>query len=151
VGNLEVLSGVDRSPRERFRIVVRAGERASLDGATCQRSLCPDGTLFELVRLDHCLAGHDELTSAELDRFICEFSNRAIFMTVLARRIRRVEARFVPPEDPEGRRLVELLQARIRRWFEANGETYTPPSPEEFTGRSIVEILRERFNRPLSK
>ena len=123
----------------------------SLDGATRRRSLCPDGTLFELIRLDHCRVGHDELTSAELDRFIAGFPSRAFFMTVLVRRIRRLEARFVPPEDPEGRRLVELLQTRIRRWAEAKGETYTSPLPEEFTGRSIVEILRERFNRPLSK
>ena len=70
-------------------------------------------------------------------------------MTALTRRLCRLEARFVPPDDPEGRRLVELLQGRRRRWAEANGETYTPPLPEEFMGRSIVEILGERFNRPV--
>jgi hypothetical protein len=68
-----VRSSVDRGPRERFRMVVRTCERTSLDGATCRRSLWPDGTLFELVRLDHCRVGHDELTSAELDRFIAGF------------------------------------------------------------------------------
>jgi hypothetical protein len=72
-------------------------------------------------------------------------------MNTLTRRIRRLEARFVPPDDPEGRRLVQVLQSRIRRWAEANGERYTPPPPEEFTGRSIVEILCERFDRPLLK
>ena len=72
-------------------------------------------------------------------------------MTSLSRRLRRLETRFDPPDDPEGRRMVALLQARIRRWAEVNGETYTPSPHEEFTGRSIVEILRERFVRPLSK
>jgi hypothetical protein len=69
----------------------------------------------------------------------------AVEMTALSRRLHRLEARFVPPDDPEGRRLVALLQARIRRWAETNGGTYTPPPPEEFTGRLVVEILRERF------
>jgi hypothetical protein len=72
-------------------------------------------------------------------------------MTALTRRLRRLEFRFAPPDDPGGRRLVELLRARIRRWAEVNGQTYAAAPPEDLTGMAVVDILRERFNRPVPK
>lgn len=68
VDHLEVRSGVDRGPWE-SRIVVRACERASLEGETCNWYLW-SGTLFELVRRDHCRAGNQEPSHEELERFI---------------------------------------------------------------------------------
>ena len=72
-------------------------------------------------------------------------------MNALTRRLRRLEARFAPPEDPEGRRLIELLHARQRHWAEANGQTYAPAQPEDLTGMAVVDILRGRFNGPPAK
>ena len=64
----------DRKPRQYLRIVVRRVDRLpSLDGATCQRSLCPDGTLLEVVRLDKGLEGHREPTAQELDTWVQRF------------------------------------------------------------------------------
>ena len=64
----------DRKPLKYLRIVVqRADRKPSLEGATCQRSLWPDGTLLELVHLDHCRAGHAELSDEELDMWIRSF------------------------------------------------------------------------------
>ena len=68
-------------------------------------------------------------------------------MTALTRRLWRLEARFNPPDDPEGRRLVELLRARRRHRAEANGETYVEQPAEDLTGMTVIQILRSRFNR----
>jgi hypothetical protein len=62
------------NPRQRFRMVVtRMDRRPSLEGARCQRSLCPDGTLLEMVRLDRSVEGRGELADAELDRWVAGF------------------------------------------------------------------------------
>ena len=63
-------------------------------------------------------------------------------MKAIARRIRRLEDRFVPKDDPAERRLVELLRERRRRRYEAEGKTYVPPPPMDTRGLSIAEILR---------
>ena len=42
----------DGKPRDRFRLVVRsAGEMLGSESATSRRTLCPDGTLMELVEI----------------------------------------------------------------------------------------------------
>jgi hypothetical protein len=66
-------------------------------------------------------------------------------MRPIARRLRRLEDRFVPRDDPEARRLVELLHERIRRRYEAEGKTYIPLPPMNITGLTLAEaILRGR-------
>ena len=69
-------------PRTWFRVVVRledpdaaATRRPSFKGATCTRSLCPDGTLFEVVRLDKLSEG-ERPTDDELARWIATFPVR---------------------------------------------------------------------------
>ena len=44
-----------------------------LENAECSRTLWPDGTLFEMVRLDHSGEGHAELSDEALDRFVESF------------------------------------------------------------------------------
>ena len=41
--------------------------------ATCTRSLCPDGTLWEVVRLDKTAEGAEQPTDAELNSWIAGF------------------------------------------------------------------------------
>ena len=72
-------------------------------------------------------------------------------MTALSRRLCRLEARFAPPDDPEGRRLIELLHSRQRHWAEANGQRYAPAPSEDLTGTAVVDIVRARFNGPSAK
>jgi hypothetical protein len=54
VGRLEDRSGIGTGmPRKVFRIVVRRLDGTpSVENAECSRTLCPDGTLLEVVRLD---------------------------------------------------------------------------------------------------
>ena len=62
------------NPRKRLSIVViRVDRKPSLEGATCTRTLCPDGTLMEVVRLDQSRPGREELTDEELERWIETF------------------------------------------------------------------------------
>ena len=64
---------VDR-PRRRIRLVVcDLGDTLSLEGATCQRALCSDGTLLEMVCFNRHNAGPDPLTDEELDRWVESF------------------------------------------------------------------------------
>jgi hypothetical protein len=64
----------DRKPRQTLRIVVRTRDRTtSLENATCTRTLWPDGTLLEMVRLDESIEGHDELTPEQLEEWIAGF------------------------------------------------------------------------------
>ena len=66
-------------------------------------------------------------------------------MRAMSRRVLRLEKSFRPTaDDEEARRLVELIEARERRWAEAEGETYEPQPPEDHTGLTIVEILQGR-------
>src|SRR5580700_6910405 len=71
-------------PRTRFRVVVRMEDpdapavrrwdrKPSFEKATCNRSLCPDGTLREVVRLDKIGEDGEQPTEAELNRWIAGF------------------------------------------------------------------------------
>jgi hypothetical protein len=64
----------DGNPRERFRLVVQpAGLRnPGLEGATCRRTLCPNGTVMESVEFSTSSNGR-ELTDAELDAWVASF------------------------------------------------------------------------------
>jgi hypothetical protein len=67
---LEDYSTVNGKPRDRLRLVVRRMDRTSgLEGATCHRTLFPNGTLSEIVRLDKSNGGC-EPTEDQLDRWI---------------------------------------------------------------------------------
>jgi len=58
-------------PRRRLRLMVmRAGARTSLEGATCTRLLCADGSLLETVKFLQGNDGPDEPTEAEVDRWV---------------------------------------------------------------------------------
>jgi hypothetical protein len=70
-------------PRTSFRVVVRIEDpdkpavrrrdrEPSFEKATCKRSLCPDGTLWEVVRLDNGEGG-EQPTDEELNRWIASF------------------------------------------------------------------------------
>jgi hypothetical protein len=63
----------DGKPRDRFRLVVRsAGEMLGSESATSRRTLCPDGTLMELVEMS---ATHARgLSQEELDEWVASFS-----------------------------------------------------------------------------
>jgi hypothetical protein len=71
-------------PRTWFRIVVRMGDvdapvvrrlnrEPSFEKATCTRSICPDGTLWEVVRLENIADGGEQPTDAELNTWIAGF------------------------------------------------------------------------------
>ncbi len=45
----------------------------SFEKATCKRSLCPDGTLWEVVRLDKIGEDGEQPTDAELNTWIAGF------------------------------------------------------------------------------
>ncbi len=68
-------------PRTWFRVVIRRedpdapvtrslGREPSFEEATCTRSLCPDGTLWEVIRLDNISA---QPTDAELSTWVAGF------------------------------------------------------------------------------
>jgi hypothetical protein len=55
VERLEERSGAGSKPRKALRIVLRRLDgTSSLENAGCTRTLCPNGTLIEMVRLDRC-------------------------------------------------------------------------------------------------
>jgi hypothetical protein len=71
-------------PRTSFRIVVRREDpdapavrrwnhEPSFEKATCKRTLCPDGTLWEVVHLDKIGEDGEQPTEAELNRWIAGF------------------------------------------------------------------------------
>lgn len=69
---LEVNLNPTRRPRKGLRWVVAgvAGPPANSTNSTCTRTLCTDGTLMELVKLD----GHRyDLTDEDLVKFIESF------------------------------------------------------------------------------
>jgi ribosome-binding factor A len=71
IAQLEEHLQVTRDPRKRLCIVVSRVDRTpSLEDATCTRTLCHDGTLMEVVRLDQSRPGREELTDEELERWI---------------------------------------------------------------------------------
>jgi hypothetical protein len=78
------LNPLPPKPRTWFRVVVRMGDvdapvvrrrdrQPSFGAATCTRSLCPDGTLFEVVRLDKIGEGGEQPTDEELNTWIRGF------------------------------------------------------------------------------
>jgi hypothetical protein len=75
IQRLEDRSGPDSSkPRKELRIVVTCLDRESgLENAGCIRTLCPDGTLLETVRLDLSDEGHEELSEEALARLVESF------------------------------------------------------------------------------
>ena len=72
VARLEVrFAPAARTPRQCFRTVVRRLDSPpSLQGATCTRTLMPDGTLYELVRLDRSHPDSAGATDEEIEEFI---------------------------------------------------------------------------------
>jgi hypothetical protein len=76
VKQLEDRSGVGNGkPRKMHRIVVTSlGREPGLENAECHnRTLCPDGTLLEVVRLDRSRPGRERLSEEALDRFVESF------------------------------------------------------------------------------
>lgn len=65
----------DQKARKCFRLVVcRYGEKTtSLKDAKCKRTLCPDGTVSELVELFGSNEGPDSVTAEELDQWVATF------------------------------------------------------------------------------
>jgi len=64
----------DRKPRKYLRYVVQRMEgKPGLENATCSRTLWPDGTVLEMVRLGERGEGQEELTDEELDRWVASF------------------------------------------------------------------------------
>jgi hypothetical protein len=61
-------------PPKRFRLVLfMACTRRSLEGATCKRSIWPDGTLCELVRIGKTHEGAREVPDDEFEEWITSF------------------------------------------------------------------------------
>ena len=71
---LEDQSGSAGRPRRHIRLVVcDLGAKLSLEGATCTRTLCSDGTLLEMACFNKHNEGPAELTDEELDRWVESF------------------------------------------------------------------------------
>ncbi len=81
VDRLEDRSGVSSGkPREVDRIVVTCMDREpGLENAECTRTLCPDGTLLEVVRLDRSRPGLGRPSEEALDRFVESFPVRPMY------------------------------------------------------------------------
>jgi hypothetical protein len=60
-------------------------------------------------------------------------------MRAIDRRLRRIEARLTPPNNPEDQRGESSLRDLIRRRCEKTGHPYVGPTPE-FAGLSLTEI-----------
>ena len=66
-------------PRRVQRILVRCMDREpSLENAECHRTLCANGTLLEVVRLDRCRPGRERLSEEALNRFVESFPVRVL-------------------------------------------------------------------------
>jgi hypothetical protein len=79
LGRLEDRSGGGSGkPRKVHRIVVTCMSREpGLENAECSRTLCLDGTVLEVVRLDRSRPGRERLTEDALDRFAESFPVRS--------------------------------------------------------------------------
>jgi hypothetical protein len=74
IARLEEHLLVTVNPRKRLSIVVtRVDRKPSLEGATCTRTLCPDGTVMEVVYLYQSRPGREELTDEALERWMETF------------------------------------------------------------------------------
>jgi len=70
-------------------------------------------------------------------------------MNAMTRRVRRIEQRFLPQIDEEGRRRVALLLARRQRFAQERGErTEMLPSylASSYDGPQTTAILQTRRN-----
>ena len=75
----DLASAASGKPRKVDRTVVRCMDREpSLENAECTRTLCPNGTLLEMVRFDRCRTGGERLSEEDLDRFVESFPVRAL-------------------------------------------------------------------------
>ena len=73
-------------------------------------------------------------------------------MRAIARRVMRLEGRLIPHEDPEAKRLVELLRKRrVARLGEE--PQHEDPLPPTNNGRpwTVADILRRGRNRAVGK
>jgi hypothetical protein len=78
----DLLEAADEKPQHVFRMVVRRLDRLpSLDGATCRRTLWPNGTVGESVVLGTGRDGR-ELTDEELDEWIDSFPIESLQMGI---------------------------------------------------------------------
>lgn len=74
VRRLEDQFGSSDRPRRHLRMVIgMAGAKPCLEDATCERALCSDGTLLEMVEFGKHNEGPDDLTDEELDRWVGSF------------------------------------------------------------------------------
>ena len=62
-------------------------------------------------------------------------------------RIRKLEQMLAPHSDGEGKRLIELLEARRKRLAEAEGGTYVSAPRQDLSGLTFVEALQQRRNQ----
>jgi hypothetical protein len=78
IGRLEERSGAGSGkPRKVHRTVVTCpGREPSLENAECRRTLCPNGTLLTVVRLDRSRPGGERLSEEAMDRFVESFPVR---------------------------------------------------------------------------
>jgi hypothetical protein len=69
----------------------------------------------------------------------------------IVRRVVRLEVRLIPQEDPEAKRLVELLRKRRQRRGEPDHKL--PPLPPTNNGRpwTLADVLRSRRTRAVGR
>jgi hypothetical protein len=71
----------DQKARKCFRLIVcRYGAKTSLENARCKRTLCPDGTVAELVEMYGSNDGPESVTAEELDRWVAGFPIQGLGM-----------------------------------------------------------------------
>ncbi len=64
----------DERALRRLRVIVnRLDRKPGLENASCQRMLWPDGTLFELIRLDRSRSGREDFRDEEFEAWITSF------------------------------------------------------------------------------
>jgi len=64
-------------------------------------------------------------------------------MKAIRRRLRRLEARFIPQESAMDRRLQARIEAGLRRVAEARGEPYVaPPAEPVVMSKVTLALLR---------
>ena len=78
LGRLEDWFGSAGIRRQGFRIVVRRMDRGPSSNATCRRMIWPDGSLFEVVRLDKTGKDRVDFSEEELENWIENFPVEAV-------------------------------------------------------------------------
>jgi hypothetical protein len=136
-------------PRPRPRLpVMRLGSQLALADAECARTLCPDGTVMELVEFQNRREGPDEISEEELDRWADGFPVET--HRRLLGRPRRRAGDGMPPDESEsggGRRDVpgQFPAPRRTAWRPAR---QLPISPDN-ARRSGAALGWTRPNRRL--